>query len=111
METFDNSAQAQQGVAGDNFLNPALWTWDVSAAIDGRCFTLNFDQPLSIDISVDSLVFNLDENMTYYLFLHQPHFFILTYNPLTMPTVDMVLNFKDIGRNYITLFLEVRRDG
>lgn len=109
-ETFNNSAKAQQGITGD-FLSPDLWTWDVSAAIDGRCFTFNFDQLLSIDISVDSLVFSLDENMTYYLFLHQPDFFILTYNPLTIPTVDMVLNFKDIGKNYITLFLEVQRYG
>ena len=88
-------------------IDPGSWMWDVSAAIDGRCFTLNYDQMLSIDISVDSLVFNLDEKMTYYLFLHQPSFFLLTYNPLTMPTVDMVLNFKDIGKNYLTLFLEV----
>ena len=108
-ETFNNSAKARQGIAG-NFLPPAAWTWDVTAAIDGRCFTLNFEQLLSIDISVDSLVFDLDEEMTYYLFLHQPDFFLVTYNPLTMPTVDMVLNFKDIGENYMTLFLEVCKD-
>ena len=106
IETFNNSATARQGIAG-NHLNPSAWTWDVTAAIDGRCFTLNFDQLLSIDISVDSLVFDLDKKMTYYLFLHQPDFFLVTYNPLTMPTVDMVLNFKDIGENYMTLFLEV----
>ena len=88
-------------------MKPSLWTWDVTAAIDGRCFTLNFDQPLTIDLSVDSLVFNLEEDMVYYLFIHQPDFFILTYNPLTMPTVDMLISFNETGRSYLALILEV----
>ena len=106
-ETFNNSAKAQRGVGFQRFINPSLWTWDVTAAIDGRCFTLNFDEPLTIDLSVDSLVFNLEEDMVYYLFIHQPDFFILTYNPLTMPTVDMLISFNETGRSYLALILEV----
>ena len=106
-ETFNNSAKAQRGVGFQRFVDPSLWTWDVTAAIDGRCFTLNFDEPLTIDLSVDSLVFNLEEDMVYYLFIHQPDFFILTYNPLTMPTVDMLISFNETGRSYLALILEV----
>ena len=106
-ETFNNSAKAQRGVGFQRFVDPSLWTWDVTAAIDGRCFTLNFDEPLTIDLSVDSLVFNLEEDMVYYLFIHQPDFFILTYNPLTMPAVDMLISFNETGRSYLALILEV----
>ena len=45
--------------------------------------------------------------MVYYLFIHQPDFFILTYNPLTMPTVDMLISFNETGRSYLALILEV----
>ena len=70
-----------------------------------------YKKPVRIDLRQESLIFDLNPDLSYFIFLHQPDFFLVTYNPLTMPTVDMVLNFKDIGENYMTLFLEVCKDG
>ena len=111
-ETFNNSAKAQRGVGFQRFVDPSLWTWDVTAAIDGRCFTLNFDEPLTIDLSVDSLVFNLEEDMVYYLFIHQPdhtsylsQFFLVGVNFYRFNEKNW--HFRQILRLKVAFFLQI----
>ena len=77
--------------------------------MQGRCYTIQYDQKLEIEMEKDSLIIDLNKNLRYSIFLHQPGFFLLTYNSLTMPTFDMVLDHNEIGDSYLTLMLEVVR--
>ena len=52
-------------------------------------------------------MFNLNKNLSYFIFLHEPDFFLVTYNPVTMPTTDTMLTFDEIDYSYMTLTLEV----
>ena len=76
-------------------------------AMQGRCYTIEYDQKLEIEMEKDSLIIDLIENLRDLFVLHQPGFFLLTYNSLTMPTYDMVLDHNEIGDSYLTLMLEV----
>ena len=57
----------------------------------------------------ESLMFNLNKNLSYFIFLHEPDFFLTTYNPVTMPSTDTTLAYDEVGDGYMTLTLEVKR--
>ena len=79
---------------------PSDWLADVTTALSGRCYTLNYTQRLTTDLQTDSLVFNLDPDKSYMIFIHQLDFFIVNYNPLSMPRIYKTLKFKDVGNYY-----------
>ena len=54
-------------------------------------------------------MFNLKKNITYFIFLHEPDFYLLTYNPVTLPSTDITLSNKEVGDAYTTLTLQVKR--
>ena len=87
--------------------NCRYWTWDVTNAMQGRCYTIQYDQKLQIEMEKDSLIIDLNKELRLFVFLHQPGFFLLTYNSLTMPTLDLVLDHTEVGDSYLTLMLEV----
>ena len=87
--------------------NCRYWTWDVTNAMQGRCYTIQYDQKLQIEMEKDSLIIDLNKELRLSVFLHQPGFFLLTYNSLTMPTLDLVLDHTEVGDSYLTLMLEV----
>ena len=89
------------------YLNCRYWTWDVTNAMQGRCYTIQYDQKLHIEMEKDSLIINLNKELRLSVFLHQPGLFLLTYNSLTMPTLDLVLDHTEVGDSYLTLMLEV----
>ena len=72
-----------------------------------RCHTLVYTKLIGIDLREESLMFNLNKNLSYFIFLHEPDFFLLTYNPVTMPTTDTTLTFEELNDAYMTLTLEV----
>ena len=53
-------------------------------------------------------MFNLKKNLSYFIFLHEPDFFLVTYNPVTLPSTDTTLSYKEVGDAYMTLTLEAR---
>ena len=63
-----------------------FWTWDMSDPAQGRCYTLNYNVPVSIDAMADSLWIELDPKIEYNVILHQPDFFTININKLAMPT-------------------------
>ena len=75
--------------------------------MQGRCYTIQYDQKLQIEMEKDSLIIDLNKELSLSVFLHQPGFFLLTYNSLTMPTLDLVLDHTEVGDSYLTLMLEV----
>ena len=84
--------------------DPGLWSSDLTMAMFGRCYALNYDQLLKVDQETDSIVINLvPEN--YYVFLHDPDFFLVTINALTMPTQFLTVNKLNDG-SYLGLAFE-----
>ena len=59
----------------------------------------------------EGIMIDLNENLTYTMFIHQPDLYRFAYNPATMPGVQKIISFKEIGKEYFTFFLElVRRE-
>ena len=84
---------------------------DVSAALSGRCYTLDVDAELGIDAMSEGVILELNENLTYTMFIHQPGLHRFTYNPATMPSVLKVISFGELGKKYFGLIMElVRRE-
>ena len=107
----DTVIKALKGWNGENITGPEFWTSDVSAAMNGRCYTLDVDVELGIDAMSEGVILELNENLTYTMFIHQPGLHRFTYNPATMPSVLKVISFEELGKKYFGLFMElVRRE-
>ena len=107
----DTVLLALKGWDGENITGSQFWSTDVSAAMNGRCFTLDIDVKLGIDAMTEGVILNLNENLTYTMFLHQPDFYRFAFNPATMPIVQKIISSKEIGKKYFGFFLElVRRE-
>ena len=101
-----------QGIAlmmKQNLSSSSFWISDLTVGMAGRCYTLNYSQAIGSDIEDDTLSFNLDPKLTYRYFIHQPHFFLQTWNPLTMPMPMGILKYKELGDNWLFLYLKVIR--
>ena len=58
----------------------------MSVPAQGRCYTLNYNVPVSIDAMADSLWIALNPKMEYHAVLHEPDFSTININKLAMPT-------------------------
>ena len=88
-----------------NLSDPGFWTWDVSLAVGGRCYTLNYEANLTMDQEKDSLLFEPALKRSIHVILHEPNFFIPKLNLLTLPTGREPITFL----RFKTLTLEVIR--
>ena len=87
--------------------DPNLWTSDMTLAMNGRCYTLNYNRQLKVDKEIDSIIINLVP-ANYYLFLHDPDFFFPTINPLTLPLKYITVNQQELtNTSYLGLTVEV----
>lgn len=87
-------------------MDPDLWLSDMTKAMNGRCITLNYTQHLPADVEEASLLFNLDPELKYTVFIHQLDFFIFNLNPVTIPRIWLTLDFDQTGVAYHYLYLE-----
>ena len=92
-EVFEN---VSNGVIELN--KPELWNTDIFYFWYGAAFTLNSSYRLGTSHS-NSLRINLNPNNVYYLWIHDPHFFIQSSNPDTIPQVQ--INLGSIENLYI----------
>ena len=92
-----------------NLSNSEFWEWDMSVSVAGRCYTINYNQSLpGLDVLNDGLFFDLNESLKYMIFLHEPDFFSITYNGMTMPTTMLFLKQpKGVAESYTNILLEV----
>ena len=51
----------------------------------GRCYTINYDVPVGIDLEKDILLIALKTNHSFYVFPHESSLFALSMNPLVLP--------------------------
>ena len=79
-----------------DYVDPQLWTWDLTFATLGRCYTLNYDQLLKPNPLTDGIFLQL-VNHTDSLYLSGPGFNFTTANPLMMPVTFVTLHGIESG--------------
>ena len=107
----DTVLLAMKGWEGKNITAPNFWTLDVSQSLCGRCYTLDLDIKLGINALTEGIILQLNPNLTYTIFFHQPDFFRFAFNSVAMPSVQRIISLEEIGKKYFGFSLElVRRE-
>ena len=95
-KTFDLTEAVLSGQHGfensKNLSSPLFWTWDVTTAFVGKCFSLNYDQDLGTNVLKDLIVFDLNETLAYSIVIHDPNFGLPTFNPSTLPSIKTTIS-------------------
>ena len=109
-KTYSFEEMVQSAIRGafdrveEDLTDPELWTWDVTFAAMGRCYTLNYDQLLKLNPLKDGIKLQLNKTKDYYIYLSEPDFyFTATANPLTMPVTMVTLHGMKSGHLGIKL--------
>ena len=93
----------------ENLTGSEFWSWDVTATLNGQCYTYDFDEEIGLNLESDLLVIQLNKNLTYYLFLHSPDLNLITYNSMTMPIYQGIVDFDLIGNKLCTFMMKLIR--
>ena len=83
-----------------------FWNWHMPSPGKGRCYFLNYNVPLGIDMMNDVLFIELDPKKTYYIALYELDFFTYTGNPIAMPVSTFTLPSSELAENnaqYVSL--------
>jgi hypothetical protein len=98
-ETYDRTEfmeDAFLGYAGSSrssLMNNSLWTEDLSYMDLGRSFTANFNWAGSIcNQSQDQLSLFLNKTLLYNIYIHDPDYFLVNYNPVGLPSLYLTIN-------------------
>ena len=67
--------------------NPKYWSSDFTLTWPGMCFTLNIQDPAGNNL----IHLFLNVNLTFIVFVHDPSFFIYTYNPQAIPMTTWIV--------------------
>jgi hypothetical protein len=116
-KTFSLNETIAQGATHGVFSSPIdlaepkFWTVDTTTAVQGRCHTLNYTSKIGSNIEKDAILMKLDLNLSYFAFIHSHDFFLVTFNPLTLPTHDLVLDPAKMKSSFKSLVLKVVREG
>ena len=102
-ETIESASHGFVSRTAKNLSDPGLWTWNMSLAAFGKCYTLNYSSNLTMDQERDSLFFQLSPNKSATFFLHESDFFIPTFNPLTLPTAKEHIDSSHFKRMILEL--------
>ena len=107
----DTVLLALKGWEGENITAPEFWTSDVPQSLSGRCYTLDLDIKLGINALTEGIILQLNPNLTYTIFFHQPDFYRFSFNSVAMPSVQRIISLEEIGNKYFGFSLElVRRE-
>ena len=89
-----------------NLTGQQFWISEVTAGNQGQCHTLNFTQKIqSLDLQKDSILIVLNPRLQYWISLHQLSFFLMNFNPMTMPFYDSTLQFDENSSPYLHLLI------
>ena len=97
------------GLLAEDLSSPDYWLSDTTVAVAGRCYTLNFTKHLKADVEEDSILFNLNKSLNYNWWIHSLDFFMLTWNPLTLPTIQEQLEYGKLLDSHRYLYLRAVR--
>ena len=74
----------------EDLTDPQLWSWDLTFAALGRCYTLDYDQMLKENPLEDGIEFRFVRKNDFYIYLSEPDFHFIRGNPLLTVPVTMV---------------------
>ena len=86
--------QGHHGVDRVNLSRSEFWTWDLTTAFVGRCFSLKYDQEMGTDVLRDPIAFDLNETLTYSIIIHDPNLGLPTFNPSTLPSLKTIISSR-----------------
>ena len=84
-------------------MEPKLWTTHFTSVMYGRGYSLRFDWNSSA--SYDQVYLHLNRSLDYTIFIHDLEYFLVSQNPLTMPTVSVTLNPNQTFSHYESLIV------
>ena len=61
------------------------WKLRYSGAFFGMCYTGHYSEPIGTDMREDAVVIKFNQMLSYFVFIHDPNFFLPTLNPSTFP--------------------------
>ena len=65
--------------------NDIYWDLKYRGGFFGMCHIFHYPNPIGTDIMEDPVVIKFDQKLSYYVFIHDPNFFLPTYNPSSFP--------------------------
>ena len=94
----------------ENFTDPQLWTWDLTFAMWGRCYTLDYDKLFKVNPRNDGIALQLIVKKDYVIYLFDPDFHFITANPLlTMPVTILALHGSKSDPKFRTVVIKMLR--
>ena len=89
-----------------NLTGQQFWVSEVTAGKQGRCHTLNYTRKIqSLDLQKESILIILNTDLQYWISLHQLSFFLLNFNPMTLPLYDSSLQFDEDASPYLQFLI------
>ena len=80
--------------------NPAFWISEITLSNLGRCHTLNN----SVSLGSAKWSFYFDPSTAYTVYIHDPHYFMMTANPATIPMINLDM---DLTQGLLFMYMEV----
>jgi len=83
--------------------------WDLRyrGGFFGICHTFHYPDPVGTEITEDPVEIKFDQKLSYYVFIHDPNFFLPTYNPSTFPST--IMTYKENITTWRSFFVEVKK--
>ena len=72
-------------VGNENGGDGTFWDLKYRGGFFGMCHTFHYPDPIGTDILEDPVIIKFDQKLSYYVYIHDPNFFLPTYNPSTFP--------------------------
>ena len=96
----DMILDARKGHAKENLMKEIFWT--STFPDEGACFSLNIQRMITANFSVDRIVFNLNKNLSYVMYIHSADYFVQNLFSLVLPINRMKI-LSDNCNSYISL--------
>ena len=93
-KTFSFTETIPDASSEISFLNftdissPAFWIPEITFPYVGKCHTLNN----SVSLGDAKWMFELDPSVAYNTYIHDPHYFMITANPATIPMINLEMD-------------------
>ena len=72
-------------------LQESLWSVEYGFSYFGRCYTFTYPQTINTEDRTDQLLFFLDRNVNFRIFIHEQNYFEMVFNPLSLPSIELEL--------------------
>ena len=72
-----------------SLMNPKYWKSMMMFTLYGMCHTFTYTVEIGNILFDDAILFHLNENLNYKVYMHDSSYFMSTDNPITLPRVEL----------------------